>query len=82
MIDDPSAASEQEVVSATAESSAASIRRENLKHEASVKAIGILYCLGAVLLIVAGIVALVSEEDESLVVRLLVGSLFLVLKPA
>jgi hypothetical protein len=76
MINDPNATPEQHAAAAV-ESSEASIRRDHIKHEASVKSIGVLYYLGAGLLIIAGILAFVSEEDESLITKVLVGFVLL-----
>ena len=71
MIDNQNTAPEQEVGSAAVESSAESIRRAHIKHEASVKSIGILYYLGACFLIGAGIVGFMSEEEGAFISKAL-----------
>jgi hypothetical protein len=57
---------EQELASPPVESTPESIRQEHIKHEASVKSIGILYYLGASAFIVCGIASFLSQEEEAL----------------
>ncbi|MEM8954609.1 MAG: hypothetical protein AAGD22_10700 [Verrucomicrobiota bacterium] len=53
-------------VSAVADSApeADQIRQEHIKHEASVRSIGLLYWLGGAIVVVAGLVGLFDSEDE------------------
>lgn len=51
------------------------VRRSHLNHEASVQSIGILYYLGAILLIVGGIGQAVEDTESPMPVRILVATL-------
>ena len=79
----PYAAPTARVDDVPASPEAEAIRRAHISHEASIKAVGILYYLGGAVSTLAGIAALVSasSEVESAVIMLLllalgVGSLF------
>ncbi len=49
------------------------IRRAHLNHEASIKALGALYYLGAIGLLAVGIIEMVAPSDDSVGVRLMIA---------
>lgn len=69
MSENPYAAPETEV--SLAESSDESIRRELIKHETSVKSIGLLYWLGGILLIIGGAGAFFNGEADGITAGLM-----------
>jgi len=60
-------------------SNAESIRREHLKHEASVKSLGMLYWLGGVILLLAGLVQLLNLGERGVLAEILGPALILML---
>jgi hypothetical protein len=55
------------------------IRNANLKHEASVQSIGILYLIGSVLMVVSGTLSLIKPGPGDHTVTLVTGALLIVL---
>lgn len=51
--------------------SAELIRKENLKHEASIKSVGLLYFLAAAFLLLAGLMSAISGQGEGILIGLL-----------
>lgn len=53
----------------------AELRRTHIKHEASVRSIGILYFFGALFLVTAGIAGAMTDNESSAAVRIAVAAL-------
>ncbi|MCP5487795.1 MAG: hypothetical protein H7A43_04020 [Verrucomicrobia bacterium] len=50
------------------------MRRSHIKHEASVRSVGVLYYLGALFIIIAGIAGVLTDTESTMVVRIVVAA--------
>jgi len=53
------------------------MRRNHIKHEASVRSVGILYFIGAVFLVIAGIVGVMTDKESTSATRIAVATLLI-----
>jgi len=70
---------ESEILVSSADANVEAIRREHLKHEASVKSVGTLYVLGGILVFIAGLGILLAPGQNGTNPIMIAGGFFMLL---